>query len=160
MKITKNSIRKRQRAQFDICKKPIKCETFLYTKIQTFFKNKTISVTFLYTTTQTINVTRLSGNFWSWHLYKKRIKLCVTWRIYIQKAIHFAKRKIIFFTCFCTKILTLCVIRFSCNFWGWRRGGKGYMQKTMHFASHFYMQKIMHFLSRCYIQKINHFSLT
>ena len=42
-------------------------------------KIKTICVTFLFTKSQTLYVTRFSSNFWSWHLYiYKNMTLCAT----------------------------------------------------------------------------------
>ena len=61
--------------------------------------------------------------FWSWHLYRKSIKLWVTWSFYIQKARHFAKTKIICNTFIYTKIRYFAFRDFSLDFWNLRRGG-------------------------------------
>ena len=106
-------------------------------KARHFSKSKTISVTFWYTESRTLDLTRFFMKFWSWHLYSKSMTLCITWLFYIEKGTHFAKSKTICLTFLYTTIRTLYVTRFLLNFWNWRRGGHFYLQKTMNFVLHF-----------------------
>ena len=108
----------------------------------------TICVTFLYTKSKTLYVTRFFIKNSSWHLYRKSMTVCATWRFYIQKARHFAKSKTICVTFLCTKSGHFVLRDFSLNFWNWLGGGHFNIQKTMHFGLHFYMQKTMHFALR------------
>ena len=75
-------------------------------KAEHFAKGKTICVTFLFTKSPTLYVTRFSWHFWYLHLYiyKKHDTLPYVTFLY-------------------TKSLTLCVTRFSWNFWNWQREG-------------------------------------
>ena len=115
-----------------------------------------------------------SWKFWRWHLYTKIRTLFVTGIFNIQKARHSAKIKTICFTILCSKIRTLCITRFSLNFWNWRLGGgiftckkqctlryififkknsicvTFYIQKSRHYALHF-IQKKSYFWLRLYV---------
>ena len=67
-------------------------------------------------------VTRFSWNIWFWHLYTKSRTLCVTWRFYIQKARHFAKKKTICVTFLYQNPHTFRYAIFDWIFqirWGW-----------------------------------------
>ena len=81
MKIIMTPVVERQRARFNISKKPNNCETFLYTKSQTLFKKL--------------------DNFRYGFIYKKQFTLrCGIFDeifeidIYIQKTRHFALRDV------------------------------------------------------------------
>ena len=66
MKITMTFISKRQRAHFYIYKKLEKCETLLYTKIQTLFKKQdNLRYVFIYKNPD-LCVTRFLLNFRNW----------------------------------------------------------------------------------------------
>ena len=96
---------------------------YIYKKHDTL-KNQEISVTFLFTKSQTLYVKRFFMKFLKLaFIYTKIMTLCVTW-IFIYK-IQTLRRKQndLRYGCFYTKILTLCNTRFSWNFWSWRGGG-------------------------------------
>ena len=155
----------------------MKC-LYIYKKSRHFSKSKTICVTFLFTQKTTLYVTRFFHEKFEIgiYIYTKIMTLCVTWRLYIQKARYFEKARQFGSGFFNTKSLTLCFTRFSWDLWNWRRrGGGGYMQKNnalfvtflyaknnalsvafiyiynRHSTSHFYMQKKMHFALSFYI---------
>ena len=91
----------------------------------------------------------LSWEFWDYHLYTKSTKLCITWRFYIQKARHFAKRKTICITFLNTKFQRFCITQFLIEFLKLvEGGGHFYMQKYLQFVLRFYMHKQCTF---CYI---------
>ena len=67
-----------------------------------------------------------SWNFWSWHLYTKIMKICVTWCFYIQKYRHFSKSNTICVIFLYAKNNAVCVTFLYA--------------KKMHFAFRFYIQ--------------------
>ena len=136
------AIIERQRARLNTQKAKKIAKRFYIQKARHFSKNKTISVTFLYTKSNTLDVTGFSWNFWCWHSYTKSMTLCVTWRLYIQKSRHFAKIKTICYTFLYTKIRHFCVTRFFIEFLKFAEGGGIYLLKNiMYFAWHFYIEK-------------------
>ena len=66
--------------------------SYIYTKIQTLFKNQDNLRYFLFTKIHTLYVRPFSRNFWNWHLYihKKNDTLRYV-TFYIQKSKHFEK---------------------------------------------------------------------
>ena len=144
MKITITAISEIQRARFYILKKQKKSwNSYIYIKPDIFQKSKTIPFTFCIKKSGHFMLHDFSWNFWSWHLYTKCMKFCVTWRFYIQKSRHFEISKTICVTFLHTKIMTLCVMQFFIEFL--RLGGWGerhyYVQKTLHFVLQFYLIK-------------------
>ena len=131
MKITMTAISERQRARLYTQKVKKNCETFLYTKSQTHFKNLDNFRYVLYTKSNTLDVTGFSWKFWTRHLYTKSMTLFVTWRFYIQKARHFAKSKTICDRFFKQKSGTFALRNFLLNFWNLRRGWDIYSLKKM-----------------------------
>ena len=117
------------------------CETFLYTKSRTLFKKLDNFRCVLYTKSHTLDVTGFSWSFWSWHLYKKSMTLCVTWRFYIKKARHFVKSKTIGDTILYTKSRHFALRNFHWSFEICGGEGHLFIKKTMHFAWHFYILK-------------------
>ena len=98
MWITMNAISERQRACFYIYQKQKKCETFLYTKSHTLCKNQdNLRYIYIYKS-KALYVTQSSWKLWDWHLYTKRMTLCITWSFYVQKSRHFAKSKTVCIT--------------------------------------------------------------
>ena len=107
MKIMMSAIIERQHARLY----EQKAKKIAKTKSRTLFKKlDNFRYVFIYKKPYTWRY-RISWNFWSWHLYAKKITLCVTWRFYIQKARHFAKSKTICDTFLYTKIRHICVTR-------------------------------------------------
>ena len=106
-----------------IHKKQKNCGAFLHTKSHTLFKKlDNFRYVFIYKS-DTLDVTGFLWNFWSCHLYTKSMTLCVTWRVYIQKARHFAKSKTICDTFLYQKIRHFCVTRFFIEFLKFAEGG-------------------------------------
>ena len=100
-----------------------------------------------------------SWKFWNWHLYRKSMTLCVTWRFYIQKARQFAKSKTICDTFLYTKIRHFCVTRFFIEFLKFaERGAFTYLKNNVLCAIFLYW-KSMHFTLRCFIQRAWHYPL-
>ena len=157
MKTTMTAIIERQRARVHTQKEK-NAKRFYIQKSRHFSKSWTISVTFLYTKSHTLDGKRFSWNFWSCHLYTKSMTLCVTWRFYIQKDRHFAKRKTICDTFLYPKIRHLCVTRFLLNFWNLRRGWDICGKKNVLCVTFLYW-KTIHFELRCYTQRAWHYVL-
>ena len=115
-------------------KAKINAKRFYKQKKRHFSKSKTMSITFLYTKSLTLYVTRFFMKFWNGNLYTKSMTLFVMWCLYIQKYTHFEKFKTIWITFFYTKSLTLYVTQFFMGFLKLAEGGEGYEQEIMHFS--------------------------
>ena len=144
------AISKRQRALFYIYKNKIKFKTILYVqKARHFSKSKTLPVTFLYTKSETLYVTRFFMKFLKLaFIYKKHESLRYVTFLYtkIQKLL---KKKDNLRYGFIYK--NPDTLRYVIFHWIFEFGGGGryfYKQKTMHFALHFYMQKTLKFALR------------
>ena len=119
-----------------------------------------------------------SLNFWNWNLYTKSKILCVTWLFNIQKSRHSEKSKTICVTFLCSKIWTLCIMRFFIEFLKLAEGGgiftckkqctvryifiykknalcvTFHIKKIRHYALHLYIKKTMHFALRLYLYNL------
>ena len=151
---------KRMRTFLYIPKAKILWSVFIIQKSRHFAKSKTISITCLFTKCRTLYDTRFSWNFWISRLFTRSMTLCVTWRFYILKTLHFEKIKTIFHIFLYTKIRTFCVTRFFIEFMKLAEGrGNFYIQKIMHFPLSFYIQNAWHFTLHFYMLKTINFAL-
>ena len=109
--------------------------------IYSFAKNKTMSIPFLYTKRNTLYVKRFSWNF-EVGVYIQNHDTFRYVTFYVQKSRHFAKSKTIYIMFLYTKSRTLCVLRFSWDFWNWRSGGTLLYAKTNAICVTFIFKKL------------------
>ena len=154
MKIAMTIIIERQRARLYTQKATKIAKLFYKQKTRHFSKSKTVSVTFLYTKINTLDVKGFYEND--------------EVGIYIQKAWHFAlcdvfiykkldtsqKARQFAIRFYIQKSGTFALRNFSLNFWHLRRGGGIYSFKKKVLCVTFLYWKKMHFSLRCYIKSL------
>ena len=129
MKITMTASIEKRRARFIHKKQRKLWNIFMYKNPETFQKARQFPFRFYIQKAIHFTLRDFSWNFLSWHLYTKIMILCVMWRLYIQKARHFAKNKTICDTFLYIKIRHFASRNFSLNFWKLRRRGGMYFLK-------------------------------
>ena len=101
----------------------------IYKKIDTLQKARQFALRFIYKKPDTLQYAICHENF-EVGIYVQKLWHFALRGVFIKKSRHFAKSKTICVTFLFSKIRTLCITRFSYNFWNRPRGG-----------GHFYMQK-------------------
>ena len=85
--------------------------------------------------------TRFSWKCWTWNLYTKIMRLCVTWSYNIQNPDTSQKERQFVSRFYIAKGWHFPVRNFSWNFWNWRRGGTFYKPNIFHSSLTFYVLK-------------------